>query len=420
MRKDEFSQTLRDQMRGARVSPQLRRQALYAARGKEEKTVKKKISMALVFALVSVLAASVALAAAMNRAGVLDFVSRYSDIYIPQDASDYVQTDVIAFETDEATVTLRELYYDGYSVRMTADVTPKDDKTLLMGVDSWVEDSWQDLITLTWDEADERDTRSIADVFAENGFERAYNVNIASQQEEDDMPVIATEDFVLGEDGVLTVFGEWKYMDDRPEREVVMLALFSPYVADADGRPVGTRENRRYAFPLTLTATSRGEESAAQAYVSTEPVLYERIGVRVDRVMIEVKPLELYATIDYTVVDEALYAATDDGLWFEFVDETIVTDQPYDQRLAGGLSGSSGIDALGRDRFRQNETLGLNELQDVYTLRAYSAWEKVRYEAHDIAMRPATAEDIAAAHAEKAVFDLPEADVSAEAGEENG
>ena len=407
MRKDEFSAKLHTQMNAARVYPQLRQQALSAARGKEERTVKKKISMTLVFALVGALLASAALAAAMNRAGVLDFISRYSDIYIPEDAANFMQTEPTIIELDEATITVRELYYDGRIARLTVDAAPKDEKTLLMGVDSYVGDPWQDLVSLTWDDMDRSDTRSIADAFADYGYERAYNVNIDALEGEDGLPIGGSQDFVLGEDGVLTVFSEWKFLNDQPEREVAMQAIFNGYEADADGRPVWVDGINRHSIPLTLTASTR-EEDTVLAYVSAEPTLYESIGVRVDRVMIEVKPLELYATVDYTVIDEALYAATDDGLWFEFVDETIETDQPYDQRLAGGLSGSSGIDSIGSGRYRQNETLGLNELHDVYTLRAYSAWEKVRYEAHDIAMRPATAEDLAAAQAEELVFELPQ------------
>ena len=401
MRKDEFSSRLHRQMSPARVTPELRRQALDAARGKERKTVKKKISMVLVFALLGALAASVALAAAMSRAGMFDFISRYSGTYIPEDAANFVETREHVVETEGATITVRETYYDGRTVRVTVDATPTDEKTLLMGVDTWIGDPWQDLITLVWTDADESDTRSVAEAFADYGYERAYNVSLNCEREEAGRVVSGVEDFVLGEDGVLTTFAQWEFDDDRAERPIVMEVALSPYVAGEDGKPVREGETMRFTVPMTLTAPVRGgEDGETQAYVNDEPTLYESIGVRVDWLLIEVKPLEIYATIDYTIVDEELYAATDDGLWFEFVDETIETDQPYEQRLAEGLTGTGGVDRIGRGRFRQRETLGLNELHDVYTLRAYSAWEKVRYEAHDIAMRPATAEDIAHMQAE--------------------
>ena len=401
MRKDEFSARLRQQMSPARVSPQLRRQALCAARGKERKTVKKKLSMALVFALLGVLACSVALAAAMNRAGMFDFISRYSSTYSPEDAADLVQTKEHVMETDEATITVREVYYDGRTARVTVDATPKDEKTLLMGVDSWIGDPWQDLITLVWTDADESDTRSIAEAFADYGYERAYSVSLNCEEKATGQIVGGSCDFVLGGDGVLTTFEEWDFDDDQSERLIVMSVTMRVYEAGEDGMPMGTDETRRYELPMTLTASVRaGEEGVAQAYVNEEPVLYESIGVRVDRLLIEVKPLELYATVDYTVVDEDLYAATDDGLWFEFVDETIEADEAWQQRLDSGLTGGGGIGPIGKGHYRMTETLGLNALRDVYTLRAFSAWEKVRYEAHDIAMRPATEEDIAHMQAE--------------------
>ena len=393
MKRSELREALREQTAAVRVSPGLRQRAIAAAYEKEKKTVKKKISMALAFALIGVLLCSAALAAAMSRAGIIDFISRYADTYIPEDAADYVQTDGQVLELDEATVTVREIYYDGRTARVTADVAPKDEGTLLMGVDTWLEDPWQDLITLTWSEIDESDTRSVADVFAEKGYDRAYNVNLSCEEETTRSVVTGTQDFVLGEDGVLTVFAQWEFDSDLPEREIALLALLHRYDAGEDGMPVSTNEVDRYPLPVTLRAAKRGEEG--QAYINTEPVLYESIGVRVDWLLIEAKPLELYATIDYTVVDEELFAAADDGLWFEFVDETIETDQPYEQRLAEGLTGCGTVDRIGRGRFRQKETLGLSELRDAYTLRAYECWEKQRFDTHDIVMRPAGEEDIA-------------------------
>ena len=408
MRKDEFSAKLHEQTVGARVSPKLRRQALDAARGKEEKTVKKKISMTLVFALVGVLAASVAFAAAMNRAGVLDFVSRYSQVYIPEDAADYMQTEQQVIELDEMTLTVRELYYDGRTARITVDAAPSDEKTLLMGVDSWIGDPWQDLITLVWADADESDTRSIAQAFADYGYERAYNVNIYCTEEQTGLTPSGSVDFVLGEDGVLTTFAEWDFDGDQAQRPITMTVALSVYEAGEDGMPVSTGEVSRYSTPMTLTEITRENSDAAQAYVNDEPVLYESIGVQIDRLLIEVKPLELYATIEYTVVDAELYAATDDGLWFEFIDPQSTATEAWEQRLSGGLTASGGSGSKDGVHFRQSQTLGLNELRGVYTLRAYSAWEKTRYETHDIAMHEATAGELAAAQAEWEPEAVPE------------
>ena len=58
--------------------------------------MKRKFSAALAFALVGVLVVAVALAVA-NRKGVLDFLS-YSEATLPENAGDYVQTDIASDE----------------------------------------------------------------------------------------------------------------------------------------------------------------------------------------------------------------------------------------------------------------------------------------------------------------------------------
>ena len=394
MREENLSGRLREEMACARVSPALRGRTLDAMRGKARKTVKRKISMALVFALIGVLLCGVALAA-VSRAGVLDFIGRYADTFIPPDAGDYVQTDVAAFESGAAaSAVVRELYYDGRTVRLTVDVTPADEKTLLMGMDTWVEDPWQDLISMTWDDMDLSDTRTVEDVFKELGYARAYNVNIYCDQETEGTIARGSADFVLGEDGVLTVFSQWEFDDDQPQRDIVLKAALQVYEADENGLPVSTGEVERYEYAMTLTSASRDDNAEAEIYVSEAAVLYEEIGVRVDRVTIEVKPLELYATIDMTVVDEALFAKTDDGLWFEFIDPDSAASEPWEQRLSSGLTGGGGSFPLDGAHYRQRETLGLNELRGTYTLRAYECWNKTRFDTHEFTMRPATAEEI--------------------------
>ena len=420
MREEKVSGRLREEMACLRVTPALRGRALDAMQGKERKPVKKKLTMVVVFALISVLLCGVALAAA-SRAGVLDFIGRYAGTFIPQDAGDYMQTDVAAFDQGAtASAFVRELYYDGRTVRLTVDVTPSQEKTLLAGVDTWIEeDPWQDLISMTWDDMDLSDTRTVADVFKEQGYERAYNVNIYCGEEAEGRIVSGSEDCVLGEDGVLTVFCQWEFDSDQPQREITLAAALEEYEADASGAPMRTGEIERYAFPMTLTSASRQEGAQAEIYVSEGPVLFEEIGVRVDRVSIEVKPLELYATVDMTIVDEALYAKTDDGLWFEFIDPSVEAQEPWEQRLDSGLTGNSTSGQVEGAHYRQRETLGLNELRETYTLRAYECWNKMRFDTHAFTMRPATEEEIADVQRARELDEALEQQ-GEEAEEENG
>lgn len=392
MKENEFRDKLREQTRAVSVSPALRARTIRAAQGKEGKAVKKKMPMALVFALVGILMCSVALAVA-GRAGVLDFVGRYQGAQIPEDAQTYVTQSEERFDAGEASNTLRELYYDGRSLRLTADFTPNDPKTLLLGVDSFPEDPWQDLTHITEEGMDDADARTIADAFREGGFERACSVNLGCDWEQEGALMGASQDFVLGEDGVLTVYSQFEFEDDLPERDFQLLVVLSLFKTDENGGLLDEREGTplKCLYPLHLTAAARGDEGV---YVSAAPAEYPSIGVRVERVCVTVKPMELYYTVEGVVTNEALYEKTDGGLLFEFIDPEKPSAEPWEQRLADGLTGSGQGSAPDEDgRFTQRGTLALSELRDVYTLRAYECWEKERFETCEIQMRPATAEE---------------------------
>jgi len=139
MKRNEFRMQLHREMDSVHVSPALRQRVMNAAQGKGETIVRRKMTFALAAALMAMLLCAAALAAA-GRWGILDFVGRYPDSYIPEDAQDYVQTDVLTMENEWVTVAIRELYYDGRVSRMTADVTPKAENVLLMGEDACMED----------------------------------------------------------------------------------------------------------------------------------------------------------------------------------------------------------------------------------------------------------------------------------------
>lgn len=397
MKREEIARRLHEELRDVRVSPALRTRTLNALRGKEHPVMKRKFSVALIAALVAVTLCAAALAAA-GRWGMLDFVGRYGDAYIPQDAADYVQSDVATFEEGGVTVNVRELYYDGRTTRMTIDITPKSAKTLLCGVDTSMDGAWQELISLG--EGDGSDTRAVLDVYHQNGYTRAYNVNIWTTDEETGTISNGSLDFVLGEDGTLTYYKQEQYDDDRPERQVTLKVGVTPYDDPEAGEQSLNYDKRIIAEQtLTLTSSAASPKPAADGvladtYVSEEPMVYADAGVRVDRVLIEVKPQEIYATVDFTVIDEAAFALTDEGLWFEFIDPDKDGAYPVEQRLQGGMTSGGGIEPVTERHFVQKETLGKNELSDTYTLRGFNCWEKNRYETHTFTMRPATAADV--------------------------
>lgn len=398
MTHEEMTRQLHESMKSVSVSSQLRRQTLDAMRRKEQTPImKRKISAALVFALLIIAMCAVALAVA-GRAGILDFTGRYIGSYVPEDAQSYVLSDVAALENELVTASVRELYYDGGTLRMAIDVAPKDDKTLLLGEDCLFEDRWQNLVRNVSGEWDENDTRTVWDVYHERGYTSALKINIGIAEEK---AVFGTMDYTLGEDDVLTVFRQMEFEDDKPQRTVTLSVHAIPYSDVASNTT--DWENRATAqqtLALTASAIQTAEPAqegmVANTYVSVEPVVYESVGVRVDRLLIKVKPQEIYATLEYTVIDEEKYAATDDGLCFEFIDPQSTETAYSNQRLASGLTGGGGTMALGETntRFRQRETLGRNELHETYTVRAYECWEKARFDTHEIAVRPATQADM--------------------------
>lgn len=400
MKRNEFRTQLHRELDGVRVSPALRQQTIAAAQGKGEPIVKRKMTFALAAALMAVLLCAAALAAA-GRWGMLDFVGRYQGSYIPEDAQDYVKTNVLTMENEWVTVTVRELYYDGRISRMTADVAPKAEHVLLVGEDTCMEDPFINL-THEYVEDGSNDMRSVCQVIADEGYTDVYVANVGIIGQDD--VYTGVMDYILGEDGTLTIYSQEEYADDLPEREVKIHAIMMPYEKPFTlGSQVSYEERKELEETVTLQAsayeagTKEGELS--NVYVSEAPTLYESIGVQVDRLLIEVKPQEIYATLDYTVTDRLKYDQLEGGLWFEFIDPDSKEEAYYDQRLRGGLTGGGSSGPVDGDpdtatRFTQRETLARNELHDVYTVRAFECWEKERFETHTLTMRPATEMDM--------------------------
>ena len=384
MKEERVSDALHDAMNDVRLSPELRAKTLYAMRGSGERSpkMKRKFSAALVFALVAVLAVAVALAVA-NRAELLDYMNASSNAQIPYDAASYIKQGTESGEGNTFSLNVREKFYDGRTLRLTVDVTAKAPKTLLYGLDFFPEDSWQDLITLTYDGVDPSDERSILDVYHENGYEQMMRIrlNVLSQVEDDFANT--TQEVVLNEDGTLTFFYVKEFETDEPTREIELSAS-AKEMTEKDGKTEsGDEETVEAAF--TVEKENSDEETA----VSAEPVEYESIGVRVDKVTMTTGPLEINYTIEYTVVDAEKFKKTDDGLWFEFIDPNSMETEPYAQRLKDGFSRTGEVAPVDDTHYRQTGMLSLDEKADTYTLRAYECWEKQRFDTHEIRMKKA-------------------------------
>lgn len=385
MNRKHFAQLLQEDLTAIRVSSQLRSRTLGALAKQPRPIMKRRLSFALALAL-TLLACCAAAIAVAYHAGILDFAGRSAQSHVPDDAQDYVQSDVLLLENELVSVSMHELYYDGRISRMTVDVQPKDSSTMLLGVGTMPEDPWQNTAGLepSWDITD---ARTVADVYRAGGYQSAYDVDVwlAPLVGQD---VGGSGSHHLAPDGTLTLYCQVEYEDDQPRRDVLFTLYLTPYeVPLAADSPLLSEKMTTLTAQLTLEAAAMETET----YVSTAPADVSDAGVRVDRLTIEVKPQELHAVIEYTVTNPAAYQAAGDGLWFEFIHPESSAEQPHEQRLQSGLSAGGRTDRISSPsespaRYRQTETLGRNELHDVYTLRAFSLTTGERFEKHRFQM----------------------------------
>lgn len=408
MKNDQVTNAMREAMHSVHVSPRLRARTLYAMRGKQERSyqMKRKISVVMACALIGVMLVTVALAVA-NHTGVLDFINMY-DVTLPENATDYVQTDVASAESDGLHAAVREAIYDGRRLRMVVDLRMDGEKPLLTAMDCSLNDPF------AWLRRDgsEDGSRTVLDAYRADGYTDLYYLatSISDGPEEGTIDSYSG-DYMLQEDGALTCYYEICFAEDLPQRSLTFSAQALPYVeADGETQPdsgangdsaadnapdnaaveeeIGMQLDRDHPrakvdVSFDLAATEITEER----YVSDAPVEYESVGVRVDRITMTVKALEIDYVISYTITDLDKYAVTDEGLWFEFIDPNSTETDYYAQRLKAG---SSNLDAAGNADLtqvqEQSGTLALSEKADTYTMRAYECWNKQRFETHEIHM----------------------------------
>ena len=128
---------------------------------------------------------------------------------------------------------------------------------------------------------------------------------------------------------------------------------------------------------------------SVKTLICDTPMSFPEVGVRVTHVEMMVTPLEIRYNLDFEVTDLTAFNAQDDGLFFEFIEPNSTEAENANQRLNGGLTGGGTVSRLdGRNEeaaeigtvYRQSDSLGLNELSEQYTIRAYNCWDKTRYE----------------------------------------
>lgn len=384
MKSEKLSSLLRQDAMHTALPPALRSSALEAAYGKEKPPVKKKMGFSVVLVLV-LLVSSIALAVA-NQAGILDFAHRSSRFNAPDNAAQYMVSDNLTLETDVFTATLREHYFDGRTVRTVVDIVPKEKDVLLLNESFSTEDLWSYYTEMDWNGLDPADQRRVGEMALQH--EKVYCCGLfVSAQEEGFASCGGLIDAIWNpETGVLTCYSQMLFDKNMENLDVTLKVYAIPAVINGQDMQFTLDQEHQVRAEETIALSSAAVET--KVFVNAQPVEYPSAGVRVDKLLIEVKPTDIYATVEYTVVDEAAYAAQENELWFEYVDPNSTETEPYMQLLSGGLIGQGASGAIGDGRYYQIKILGYGELHETYTLRAYNAWTMERFEAQEIVMKP--------------------------------
>ena len=363
-------------------------------REEEERPVKRKLRLSAAIAVAACLILATAAFAAVSHWGLFDFLDQGGDSGALPEAAEIVATDPPqeGGEGELASFRLREAVYDGEYVYMVVDATPADGM-LLLGPDMLPPDEMRNMTR------DDSIPMTIGEYAEANDLQMAIvgiSTAAAAEGAED---AIASFDWRLEADGTLV----FMLSGDAPRGagdafETTLLCSVTPLVSAAEGEgiimqyfeedgeepvskyigyDVDEAHIQRSELAFALTAAGSAE---AQAY--DLGAAYPGCGVRVERVTFEPSPMALYYEIRFTITDEAAYAATEDGVQFEFLDAN-------GERLPDGATMSGQTAAQADGSLVQSGSLSAqSDLSQIAALRAFNCWTKERYESHELTLEP--------------------------------
>ena len=393
----EFHDSVERQLSGLKPDPLLARRII--ASGGGEEPVKKKISAsAIVVIALAVILATGALAATLNAWGVIDFAGNHAGTFVPADYQDSIRQENVALETESAACTIQESYYDGMILRLTARIVPKAD-ALLIGPSSCADDPVSDLFLQLpepgeeEDETEEEDAEPDGDGAEEETIGayalrecagRLAEVNLTADVPWED----CASDFMMNGDGSYTFYLECQFKEEQAEIKVPLQFRYLPMAVDETQEDTG-----HVRFDMADLETAQADmpfqSVETRTYLCETPLEFPGAGVRVIRVAMTATPLEIRCALDYEIMDLETYQSLEDGLWFEFIDPDSAETEYSAQVLSSGLTSGGEIGRPdGKDDepdevgtvYRQLDAIGLDNLGSHYTIRAYSAWEKTRFE----------------------------------------
>ena len=322
--------------------------------------MRKTIQLALVCAVICAL--TVTCLAVGERMGLLDFVRQYPAASLPEDAAQYVDArGERVYEDENLSITLREVLFDGLSLRFAADVEPKDEKTFVCCFDEELTDFSGGV--------------ALADRYLAGGYTRVMRISMSSADAE------AYPDGAFDAERIDT--GASVYCDltghgYRPDTDAEIAFAYA-FLKDPENPEDGVDSNGYTRRTFRVRAQAPANESLL---VCETPVEYPHFGVTVEKLVLTRTPIEIGYDIYCTVTDPEAYAENGGGLFFEFIDPNSAETEPYLQRLSRGIQTGEGQLPIDDMHFAQYGALALDEAHSIYYIRAFDPFTdgKPRYE----------------------------------------
>lgn len=239
MTERDLQRVLTQSVQDVHLSDEARRRIRLAA--KEERTVRMKKFVAIALAVVLMLTTTAAVAAEL---GMFDFLARKMGQNVLPGADEMIQTNLTSAETEHAVYHVSQAAYDGKSASIMVDITPKDQKTLLLD-ETWSPE--EDLMVWLKPEM-EGSQQTIAEYAAENGMTIVYAT--VRQEPMDECSVI--DDWNNGTLSLLRTFNA----EENPLPLTFTFTTF-PYMPDGTYLPSTTSVQFTLNAAETLWQVSR-------------------------------------------------------------------------------------------------------------------------------------------------------------------
>lgn len=344
---------------------------------KEDAPMKRKLNAGLVFALILMLLTVTAFAAT-GGFGLLDILSEHQNRTILPEAQQLVDQNIpqSSVSCQWADFEIRDAAYDGLNLYLTAVVRPLQDRLLFT----------EGFVSFSADKIRNLGISNDEDLY---NYCRLNNATVLSvyPRLQCDGVYLNMFDWVWEEDGSMSCL----LVSEEMPPEIIqneltitfnlqtMIPLENP---DRENWNFFTYDqNEKQQGSVTFTVRENGVRETKACDVAVD---FDAVGVRIDRIEMVSTAFGTRASIDYTIMDEEKYRLTDDGLWFEYLDEN-------GNIIGSGALGGGSIGPIDESTLRSRQTdslAAMDALPDTVTLRAYNCWTKERYETHALSITP--------------------------------